>query len=382
MKKNVIIIMSLLVMLVITSLVIIGSSYYTTVTSPVNVYKKIATESIGEIIKTTTKTTSTKPINIFANIDAQTNILDENSNQLNDLKLILNLQADAKNKDYVLKGNSFYMGQKLLNANIHYNAKTNKFYLYAMEILDKYLELDSKDVLKEDMQKALSKTPLVITDGETLSKILAKEVESFITESMCKREQDTYVLKVAYSDLVMKLTGTISRLSLNQEFLNCFEDKQLVKDRLEEIKDKLLELASISGELEVNINMKASKTLYLKHTHDTEIKEIVIGNIMDSTKTFTYKENDVIKLSGNVGFTVSGDNTIWNINLVFSDGKKIYLTATTNITQIDSVMPVNYSKVSRITDLTKSELIQMALKIENPIIVKWILPLVGNNLPF
>lgn len=212
----------------------------------INAYQKAIQEDEYETIDT--KIGADLKLDIEEDNDEYTKVVDF----INALDLQLNVQMDRENKQVVAKLESNYENDELLNADAYIDVEDGTLYMYLKDMFDKSIEFDIKDQIDEmgeDVTEMFSKT-YTKENKENLKKsseIIKNELKNIVKTEYCSNEkeeitingQNTKVTKntisMTYEQLSDELIKLFTNLKDNQEFINCYENKEEVTDYLDEL---------------------------------------------------------------------------------------------------------------------------------------------------
>ena len=143
--------------------------------------------------------------------------------------------------------------EDLLNAEVFMDVKEEKGYLYLKDFYDKYIETevtdDSFDDLKEVFENMYTKEQKDSVKKST--DIIVKEFKGIVKEEYCSSEKQEIIIngkkvnakKNTISMTVNQLTGEIvtvlNNLKNNEQFINCYKDKDEIKNTLDRYIEKL-----------------------------------------------------------------------------------------------------------------------------------------------
>ena len=247
-KSKKIIWVSITTILVILPIVLIAA-WYTYYTKPENIYKKIISKVVESVVNLQNNSYET----MKTNVDLDFNLTTYNPHKtnsiwdlINNLNLKLNTQVDNNEKQLVTTIEADYNTDSLANIKTFINAENKTTYIYAKDILDKYLKIDVEEEIYDYFGQ-------IFNDGgdkqnKKISKILIKEFASIIKTEYCSIEQVQIVingkntkakkatLKMTVVELVKEVKEVLENLKNNQDFLDCFQqDKQKIIDRIDSI---------------------------------------------------------------------------------------------------------------------------------------------------
>lgn len=246
-----------IIFILILLLAIIGALayyYFQVYTNPKVVYQQIlksgissATETQGdmETLKARAKLDMEIDLNEMYMEDGVKEILD----LINNIDATVEMQMDTNEKKAVLKLDSNYENETLLNMDMLFDVKNKETYVKLEQFFDNILEVEIEDEYYEELDTALEieeETSEQKLSKEKATEIINAECEKMIKDEYCSKEKekitinseeinaDKYILKMTYSEFMDEVTTTLENLKDNEEFLSCFEEKEDKKESLEE----------------------------------------------------------------------------------------------------------------------------------------------------
>lgn len=250
--------------------------YYTQIyTNPTVVYKQIVKTGINSLTTGTseeiTKLKAKTKLDVDIDLD-EVYTEDENVDKIldviNNIQATLEFQMDTNQKKAVLKLDSDYEDEELLNGDILLDAENEEVYLKAEQFFDEILEVEMEEEDFDELKEAFE-IETITPEQEKAIEIFSTEFVKIIKDDYTSKEKekitanskevnaDKYILKMTAAELVNELTTTIEVLKNNENFLNCFEEKDKIKQVLE---DALLELDYLEASEDVTICVNLYRT--------------------------------------------------------------------------------------------------------------------------
>ena len=248
--------------------------YYDKVyTNPKLVYQQIIKSAIDGLDETAEEMTTIKAnakldMDVNLNEDYMQDGVQEILDLINNIEATVEMQMDTNEKKALVKLNSNYENEELLNCDMLIDAKNKGTYVKLEQFFDNILEIEMEDEYYEELETALEIDGVTEEQKFAQSKaigILKEELSKIIKDEYCSKEGEKitinskeiqankYILKMTYSEFMNELKTTIESLKNNEEFLNCYENKEEGKEKLE----------TALNEIE-NITMEEEATLYVK----------------------------------------------------------------------------------------------------------------------
>lgn len=246
---------------VILLALIAGAIYYCVAyTGTENLFKRIIGKTVNSyqesIIGNDYNTLDTT---VGVNIEVSPKETNEDTDKIvdliNSLKFELNTQIDKEQEKMNVKLNTSKVNENddLLNAEVFMDVKEEKGYVYLKDFYDKYIETEvtdgSFDNLKEIFENMYSKDQK--DNVKKTSNIIGNEFKGIVKEEYCSSEKQEITIndkkvKATKNTITMTIDQAINELLTvcnnlknNEEFINCYEDKEEIKDILDEYIEEL-----------------------------------------------------------------------------------------------------------------------------------------------
>lgn len=227
-----------------------------------------STKKLGEDVKKVNTT-----VTLSGNIESSNEEVQQIAKYINEGKLTYNVQLDTEAKKALINLVVNYQNENLLNGKLYYANGDNNIYVFVQDLFDKYFKFDMKSATDDGEGLEVLDQLFSGNTSTPYGKVDTKKVASIIRDAISNNLKDEYFSKGNVNELTkntMKLTvkelktvakNIVSSLKDNQEFLNCFEKKDQVKDLLEDTIDEFddLEEELDNNNLEVSIYTKGVK---------------------------------------------------------------------------------------------------------------------------
>ena len=251
----------LIVAIVLMVALIAGFVYYFTINNkPEKVYKKLVGSTIDSYtneMKNMNNKTSKTSLKLSANVD--TDKIDKKVTDLiNKINIGMDVQTDNESQQFIMNVKADYDKEDLLDIQMYSNVKEEKTYLQLKNFFDKYIEIEDMDEeFYTYFKEVLEKQKMTAKQQKSLEKamnIFKKEVTNVIKEQYCTAEKEDITvngktiattkntIKMNEKQLKQELTTVFRNLKDNQEFINCFEEKDKVSDFLERFMEQIEDL--------------------------------------------------------------------------------------------------------------------------------------------
>lgn len=347
---------------IVVALVAAVVLYFTVFTSPVRIYKNIVADAIDNMFIDGTLEKQSVDMELDVSLDLEDEELEENPlvELIDAIDLAFNVQLDNKTKETVIHMNSTYDKEKLANLSMFLDYEKAKSYIYAKDYYDKYLEIDLDDQLGEiDLQQSQN---LKIDSKDDAKKIIKEELKNIITDEICSKEDGSYVLKTTTAELAKNISKALESLKSNEDFLDCFEKTETVKELLESyiyIMDEMeLDEQKIKVTLEVDLLLNVEKaTVEL-----AEMAEIMIKN--DGEKT-TFEVKVLNKTVMNGELLETKESVEFKVALALDEVGEITVKVKVKENEIKELDKINEKKVQKLENLTEDQIEEICEKLED-----------------
>jgi len=366
------------VLLIIAGII---TCYFTIYTNPKMIYKKAINEITDTIFDVSDNLEDKESLTLKLDADLKLENgmdLSEISKLINDVDLTLNVQIDKTNKEAVLKLNSNYEKEKLLNVELYTNTKDKKAYLYVKDYLDKYLEFDVEDYTA--FFESIEDKEVDPKAHKTAKKIFKNELYALLQKEYLGKESkgltNTYTYKIEYAKLLTILNQARNNLKVNEEFLNCFEDRNVIIEMLDNLD---FELEGAEGNVEIKITtsglIQKVTGASLKYELDGESIELKTS-VGEDTINIDFISNGETEIT--INCKDENDNIVTEIKVIGLGSLKLITSADSEI--LSSIDKINTSKVVKIEELTEEDLNKVVTKLQDSKLYEFIEMFTGINL--
>ncbi len=250
---------AILISVILLIIIAIGAIYYFKVyTNTEQIYKRLIDSSMKSYQETAQKE-EYKTINakIGANIEVDLEYNDEQTKKIvdliNALDIALNVQMDREDKKMLVKLESNYENDGLINANLYADVDKQKMYMNIEEIFDKYLEIDMDEETSKSLTEIFEIT-YTNEDKENSEKainIMKEELKKVIKTEYCSKEKEEITIKdkkvktsrniisMTYEQLSEELITILTNLKDNQEYINCYKNPNDIEKTFEQLIENL-----------------------------------------------------------------------------------------------------------------------------------------------
>lgn len=264
------------VLAIIVIAILVGVGYYfLRPTSPKDVFVggiNSAFESSEKQLAEEVKKINTT-VTLSGNIESSDEEINQVAKYINEGKMSYNVQLDKETKKILLSANIDYKDENLLSGKLYYANGDENVYLYVQDLFDKYFKFNLKEAVKNEDDLSSIQNMFNGDVSTTVGKIDSKKVVTILKDTIVSNLKDEYFTKEKVDGLTkntMKLTITelkqmikniTTSLKDNQEFLNCFEKKEEIKEGLEDLLKEIDETDADEeiSNIEVSIYTKGMK---------------------------------------------------------------------------------------------------------------------------
>lgn len=264
------------VLAIIVIAILVGVGYYfLRPTSPKDVFVggiNSAFESSEKQLAEEVKKINTT-VTLSGNIESSDEEINQVAKYINEGKMSYNVQLDKETKKILLSANIDYKDENLLSGKLYYANGDENVYLYVQDLFDKYFKFNLKEAVKNEDDLSSIQNMFNGDVSTTVGKIDSKKVATILKDTIVSNLKDEYFTKEKVDGLTkntMKLTITelkqmikniTTSLKDNQEFLNCFEKKEEIKEGLEDLLKEIDETDADEeiSNIEVSIYTKGMK---------------------------------------------------------------------------------------------------------------------------
>ena len=363
------------VLAIIIIAIIVGVGYYfLKPASP----KDIFVGGINSAFESSEKqlTDEVKKINTTVTLSGNIESSDEEINQvakyINEGKMSYNVQLDKETKKILLSANIDYKNENLLSGKLYYANGDENVYLYVQDLFDKYFKFNLKEAVKNEDDLSSIQNMFNGDVSTTVGKIDSKKVATILKDTIVSNLKDEYFTKEKVDGLTkntMKLTITelkqiikniTTSLKDNQEFLNCFEKKEEIKEGLEDLLKEINEADTNEGisNIEVSIYTKGMK-------NEVEKFEIKLTNSKSEQMIMNMVETEKGK------FVIDAD--------IPEVGKVKLNIEVKNDTNTD-IENVNVSDSVEINNMSQGDMLKLYGNLMNMKLYKYIAPLMQGGM--
>ena len=363
------------VLAIIVIAILVGVGYYfLRPTSPKDVFVggiNSAFESSEKQLAEEVKKINTT-VTLSGNIESSDEEINQVAKYINEGKMSYNVQLDKETKKVLLSANVDYQNENLLSGKLYYANGDENVYLYVQDLFDKYFKFNLKEAVKNEDDLSSIQNMFNGDVSTTVGKIDSKKVATILKDTIVSNLKDEYFTKEKVDGLTkntMKLTITelkqmikniTTSLKDNQEFLNCFEKKEEIKEGLEDLLKEIDETDADEeiSNIEVSIYTKGMK-------NEVEKFEIKLTNSKSEQMIINITETEEGK------FVIDAD--------IPEVGKVKLNLEVKNDTNTD-IENVNVSDSVEINNMSQGDMLKLYGNLMNMKLYKYIAPLMQGGM--
>lgn len=377
-KKTVLVIVAILLIVAI----IAGLAYYfTSYTKPDQMYKRLVGSTIdnytNEMKNMNYKTFKTS---FKLDADLETEGLDKDVIDLiNKINLGIDVQTNNEDKQFLMNVKANYEKEDLVELQMYSNVQEEKTYMQLKSFLDKYIEIeDMDDEFYTYFEEILEKQKMSNDQKQSLQKamnILKKELINTIKPEYCTAQKEDITvngkniattkntIKMNVKQLKNEFTTAVTNLKDNEEFINCFEDKDEISDALENSLDAMDEIdedEDVTMEIAIYTTGFMQKVQKVTVTASSEEEEETVAITVTKTAENTYdfevlEDNDAVcKGTVNVEEKNKQEGTI-HLEIEVEDAGKLKLNIEYSQKFNEDIDNVDVKDAVKADELTKAD---------------------------
>lgn len=174
---------------------------------------------------------------------------------VNSLNFELNTQIDKEQETMNVKLHSSTIDENddVLNAEVFMDVKDEKAYIYLKDFFDKYIEVETTDGTFESLNEVFENiyTKEQKESVKKSSNIIEKEIKGIVKEEYCSSEKQEITINgkkvkatkntisMTVDELIDELLTVFKNLRNNDQFINCYKDKEEIENTLDEYIEQL-----------------------------------------------------------------------------------------------------------------------------------------------
>ena len=396
--KYTVIAVAIIVLVLLT--LIIGYYFYR-----LNNAKIVYTSTINKTLDNYTKAltsdeeikTQDTSIKLSANINAEDEEVKKVAEYINKIDLGANVDVN-------------YDNDKIIDGQVYYDLNYKEIYLYVEDLFDKYFKMDISsseyDQLNEMMEELLE-TQKEMKVGEKVSlnkasKILKEKISNKLVDEYFSKENTEVIidgeqvktkkfkLSLTQVQLVDIISSICKELSEDEEFLNCWEEKDKIKEGLENIVEQFDDVEKDEeNKIEFGIYTKGLTNEFIKFDVAVSDKEnsVVLEIVKNFKDTYSYQimlkenEEEQQKIQGTLKIEeVDKDTYKYDFLITIPEFGDLRLNVEISNKMNQGIDTINKANSVNIEELTQNDLLKIQENIQKMKIYELINPLISSSL--
>lgn len=320
-----------------------------------------------------------RELGVDFNLIAKDDILDKKIvDFINKTSLKFTKEYDIRNNKFKLILDADYDKENLINANMI--LEKDKTYIYLPEYLDKYIQLNNSEVVSSDRVNLVGEMSVnYLVNKEKAGEILKKELRELIKEDECQKEKDNYIFRISDTELIKRLKLVLLNLKENQEFLNCYSNAKLIKEKIENLLSSIDKIEVNAELISVTINKKQFASTFNELKISSTNKEIIYVYEDDKIK-FNFSK-DGISIDGYLKVLEKSDkHKKFEISINSNALGKIIINFDLNVGNNSNIESIDQSKITTADAITEAEMMEIMQKLQNSKLYSLISELVKSTL--
>lgn len=371
-KKSVGLIVALLLVIIIVAA---GAGCYLFKTSkPSYVFEKAIDSLFAGNIETKSYKTAKVTTNITAKVKSDEEGIEEVADLINDAKLTVVSEIDTEKKEDFVGLKLTKASDELVDAKLMIEEESKNMYVDLGEFFDKTIQVDLSEVLEDEAEITDTK---ISSFGKMLNGLKAEQI---IKETIKNELKEEYFssekveidgkkvtkneMKVSGKETVTILKNIVKNLSENEEFLSCYEDKDDIKETLENALDSF-EDADVEEDGYMIIDIYTSgitqKIERVDITVDSDDEKVTMQVAKKAEGLYSYKlSSDASddKIEGEVKINISKESFEFGISMKYEE-TEIALNIDGNVEYDKELDTVDTKKAVNVEDLSEDDMYEI-----------------------
>lgn len=230
---------------------------------------------------------------------------------INDAKLSIEAELDRETQDEIVNLKLSKAEEKLLDIDAKIDTEEQNIYMNLGNLFDKTIKINDSEISNTSITTVAQK----ITYKKATA-ILRKEIktqlkdEYFLSEKATVNDENVTknAVKLSGEQFVTVLKNICENLSNNEEFLDCFEDKDEVKDSLQKVVDEIDDTATFEEDESIIIAVytkgmtKNIARVDISFEGDEDVSTIALTKTKDSEYSYEIYQDDEKELEGKISY--------------------------------------------------------------------------------
>ena len=231
---------------------------------------------------------------------------------INDAKLSMNAELERETQNEIVSLKLSKADEELLNIDAKMDTEAQSVYMNLGDLFDKTIEIKDSEMTNTSITTIGQKITYKKATG-----ILRKAIKTQLKDEYFSAEKTTVndenvtknTMRLSGEQFATVIRNVCENLSNNEEFLDCFEDRDDVKDSLQEIVVELEDMDTFEEDDYIVIAvytkglMKNIARVDLSIESDEDIATIALTKVNDNEYSYEIYVNDEKNLDGKINYT-------------------------------------------------------------------------------
>lgn len=231
---------------------------------------------------------------------------------INNAKLSMNAELERETQNEIVSLKLSKADEELLNIDAKMDTEAQSVYMNLGDLFDKTIEINDSEIANTSITTVGQKITYKKATG-----ILRKEIKTQLKDEYFSDEKATVnnenvtknTMRLSGEQFITVIKNVCQNLSNNEDFLNCFEDRDDVKSGLQEIVDEIEEMDALEEDDYIVISiytkglMKNIARVDLSIESDKDVATIALTKVNDNEYSYEIYVNDEKNLDGKINYT-------------------------------------------------------------------------------
>lgn len=366
----------LFVLLALIIILVVLAGYYITKSSSA---RYLFDKKVDEIFSNGNETSDYETLKFNTEFEVSVNSKESEAKEIadliNDSKFAFNTELNKTTQEEIVGLKWEKANDELINAEMKVEVDSKNLYINLGELFEKTIKLDISDLVDDEFEIAQTETLSLsqMVNAEKANKIFRKEIKEQLKDEYFSTEKVTIddekltqnKLRMSEKEIYDVIKNVCNNLSENEEFLECYEDKEKVKGTFKEIIDSFDE-ADIEEDVYYEIDLytkgifKNIQRVDIVLEEDEEKITIQFNEKEDDIYTYKILEEEEVVAEGEANIEIDDDNFALDIS-VKADETEVKFKLSGNLVYDEEFSEFDTSSAVAIDKMTQddySELIQ------------------------
>ena len=294
---------------------------------------------------------------------------------LNDSKFAFNTEINKTTQEEIIGLKWKKANDELINAKMKVEVDSKNLYINLGEIFEKTIKLDISELVDDEFEIAQTETLSLsqMVNAEKANKIFKKEIKEQLKDEYFSIEKVTIddekltqnKLRMSEKEIYDVIKNVCNNLSENEEFLECYEDKEKVKDTFKEIIDSFDE-ADIDEDVYYEIDLytkgifKNIQRVDIVLEEDEEKITIQFNEKEEDIYTYKILEEEEVVAEGEANIEIDDDNFALDISIK-ADETEVKFNLSGNLVYDEEFSEFDTSSAVELEKMTQDDYSELAL---------------------